>query len=334
MGIKKRGLILGLTFLMAVSMTSCKNPQKTENAKEDVYKNYKTYSFKNYFTYKAPKTWNYVIEDNGDHAHYKTVNDSTDDTLYGFITNDVGSSILDTKTFEVYVKNLKKSFPDSTISTSDIEINNLKAKRCTFSELIDSKTYYFDLVIFDCNNAWGALETASPNKNQYKKTFENVISSIKIIKHSDYENNPLTTTIEDAEKETVEEPTTTESTTEEHKPKLKSKDITERDINFQDEYRNDSTGKWRLATTSDSFDIQKYALSYYYNYFKSDDEIHILVNFTRMTTTRMAVSGNVLDVSIHEYTKGEEHDANKALGGMLLNEYHVNMNTGKISKIQ
>ena len=44
--------------------------------------------------------------------------------------------------------------------------------------------------------------------------------------------------------------------------------------------------------------------------------------------------GDTLDVSIHEYTKGEEHDANKALGGMLLNEYHVNIKTGKITKIQ
>ena len=71
--------------------------------------------------------------------------------------------------------------------------------------------------------------------------------------------------------------------------------------------------------------IEKYALSYYLNYFKADDEIHVIVNFTRMTTTKISDMGDTLDVSIHEYTKGEEHDANKALGGMLLNEYHVNI---------
>ena len=53
-----------------------------------------------------------------------------------------------------------------------------------------------------------------------------------------------------------------------------------------------------------------------------------------MTTTKISDMGDTLDVSIHEYTKGEEHDANKALGGMLLNEYHVNIKTGKITKIQ
>lgn len=51
-----------------------------------------------------------------------------------------------------------------------------------------------------------------------------------------------------------------------------------------------------------------------------------------MTTTKISDMGDTLDVSIHEYTKGEEHDANKALGGMLLNEYHVNIKTGKITK--
>lgn len=69
-------------------------------------------------------------------------------------------------------------------------------------------------------------------------------------------------------------------------------------------------------------------------HFKADDEIHVIVNFTRMTTTKISNMGDTLDVSIHEYTKGEEYDAKKALGGMVLNEYHVNIKTGKITKIQ
>lgn len=127
---------------------------------------------------------------------------------------------------------------------------------------------------------------------------------------------------------------TSESKIATKKKKSKGKDITKYDIIFSDDYRNDSTGKWRRAETADNFDIQKYAVSYYDNYFKKDDEIHVFINFTRKTTTRIANMGGILDVSIHEYVKGEEHDANKALEGTLLNEYHVNIKTGKISKIQ
>lgn len=144
------------------------------------------------------------------------------------------------------------------------------------------------------------------------------------------------TTEKTTAKKTTAKKVTTEATTaaKSKKKKSKGKDITKYDIIFKDEYRNDSTGKWRLAETADNFDIEKYAVSYYDNYFKSDDEIHVFVNFTRKTTTRIADMGGILDVSIHEYVKGEEHDANEALGGMLLNEYHVDRKTGKIEKIQ
>lgn len=142
------------------------------------------------------------------------------------------------------------------------------------------------------------------------------------------------TTEKTTAKKTTAKKVTTESTAAAKKKKSKGKDITKYDIIFNDEYRNDTTGNWRLAETADNFDIQKYAVSYYDNYFKSDDEIHVFVNFTRKTTTRIADMGGILDVSIHEYVKGEEHDAKEALGGTLLNEYHVNIKTGKITKIQ
>ena len=74
--------------------------------------------------------------------------------------------------------------------------------------------------------------------------------------------------------------------------------------------------------------------TYYNNYFKADNEIHIIVNFTLNTTTRISVMGNLLDVAIMEYVDKEEHDAALACSGMLLAEYHVNIKNGEIEKIQ
>lgn len=103
---------------------------------------------------------------------------------------------------------------------------------------------------------------------------------------------------------------------------------------FSDSYNNDVTGNWRLARISENINIEEYALDYYNNYFQSDDELHIIINFTLNTTTRISVIGNILDVSILEYVDKEEHDAKLACSGMLLNEYHVNIDSGEIEKIQ
>lgn len=105
-------------------------------------------------------------------------------------------------------------------------------------------------------------------------------------------------------------------------------------VMFSDTYRNDTTGNWRLARIAENINIEEYALDYYSNYFKADSEIHIIINFTLQTTTRVTVMGNLLDVAIMEYVDKEEHDAKLACSGMLLNEYHVNIDTGEIEKIQ
>lgn len=104
-------------------------------------------------------------------------------------------------------------------------------------------------------------------------------------------------------------------------------------LSYTDSYRNDVTGKWRLSKIAEDIDIEKYALDYYKNYFNSDDEIHIIVNFTRNTTARINVMGNLLDVSIMDYVDGEEHDAKIACSGTLLSEYHVNIDNGNIKSI-
>ncbi|MGP1567982.1 MAG: hypothetical protein ACTTHM_04640 [Peptoanaerobacter stomatis] len=98
--------------------------------------------------------------------------------------------------------------------------------------------------------------------------------------------------------------------------------------------RNDVTGNWRISVIADNIDIEKYALEYYNKFFKDDKEIHFIVNFNYNTTTRITSMGNLLDVSILEYVKKEEHDAKELGGGMLLKEYHINKDTGEIKEIQ
>lgn len=105
-------------------------------------------------------------------------------------------------------------------------------------------------------------------------------------------------------------------------------------VMFSDSYRNDVTGNWRLSRIAEDINIEEYALDYYKYYFQSDSEIHIIVNFTRNTTTRINVIGNLLDVSIMDYVDGEEHDAKLACSGTLLSEYHIDIETGEIEKIQ
>lgn len=105
-------------------------------------------------------------------------------------------------------------------------------------------------------------------------------------------------------------------------------------VMFSSTYRNDVTGNWRLARIAEDIDIENYATEYYKSYFESDDEVHIIINFTRNTTTRINKMGNLLDVTIMDYVDGEEHDAKVACSGALLSEYHVNLDSGEISKIQ
>ncbi len=104
---------------------------------------------------------------------------------------------------------------------------------------------------------------------------------------------------------------------------------------FSDSVINDITGKWKLSSIASSIDITEYAIDYYNTLFSSDDEIHAIVNFSLNTTTSLSVlSDGILDVAIHEYIDGEEHDAKILFGGMLLAEYEININTGDIKEIQ
>ena len=106
------------------------------------------------------------------------------------------------------------------------------------------------------------------------------------------------------------------------------------DIIFSSTYPNDTTGNWRLAKITENIAIEEHALDYYNNYFQADNEVHIIINFTLNTTSNITVMGNLLDVTTYDYVDQEEHNAKLACSGTLLSEYHVNIDTGEIEKIQ
>lgn len=117
---------------------------------------------------------------------------------------------------------------------------------------------------------------------------------------------------------------------------VKSGTYTINDIEFwfSDSVINDITGRWRISSIASSKDITEYAVDYYNTFFSSDDEIHAIVNFSLNTTTSISVLyDGTLDVAVHEYISGEEHDANALFGGMLLAEYLINLNTGETENI-
>lgn len=103
---------------------------------------------------------------------------------------------------------------------------------------------------------------------------------------------------------------------------------------FSDSVINDVTGRWRISSIASSQDITEYVIDYYNALFSSNDEIHAIVNFSLNTTTSISVlPDGTLDVAIHEYIDGEEHDAKALFSGMLLKEYFVNSQTGEFEEI-
>lgn len=114
----------------------------------------------------------------------------------------------------------------------------------------------------------------------------------------------------------------------------KANELSKKGISFEcRNVRNDVTGNWRISLIAENIEMQDYAVDYYTEYFKSDSEVHAIVNFNYRTTTKISVMGNLLDVTVFEYVDKEEHDAKVLFGGMLLKEYHVNKGTGEIEEI-
>lgn len=103
------------------------------------------------------------------------------------------------------------------------------------------------------------------------------------------------------------------------------------DVTFYETFKNDTTGKWRKVLVSTNEEIQEYALDYYQEYFKSDDEVHVIYNFDLNTVNCLTVNGDTLFISITDYVKGEEHDAKEACGGTHLGDYQISIESGDIT---
>ena len=78
----------------------------------------------------------------------------------------------------------------------------------------------------------------------------------------------------------------------------------------------------------------EYAKDYYQWKFTNDDEIHCIVNFYNNTTTKIQYLSGNLFVTVHEYVKGEEHDANLMFSGTVLQDFIVYLDNGDIEQIQ
>ena len=94
--------------------------------------------------------------------------------------------------------------------------------------------------------------------------------------------------------------------------------------------KNDTTGRWRVSECLTSQQPSEWAKDYYDAYFKSDDEVHFVINFTLNTSNSLKILADELYVDTFEYVKGEEHDANTLGSGMLYHSYRINKETGEV----
>ena len=102
-------------------------------------------------------------------------------------------------------------------------------------------------------------------------------------------------------------------------------------ICFYPSVPNDKTGRWRLATTSTTTPIVSYALNYYKDYFKSDDEIHGIVNKELDQTYSLSIVAGQLYVVTHKYIEGEEKDASLLFGGDVISQIYIDPATGVVT---
>lgn len=106
------------------------------------------------------------------------------------------------------------------------------------------------------------------------------------------------------------------------------------DIIFSDSVRDDKTGNWRLSKVTSNKSAEEYALDYYKNYFKGDQEVHAIVNYTLNTTTCVTSIGNKINVRVYEHIKDEEQHVKTLFTGQKYAEYNVDKETGAVEKIE
>lgn len=157
---------------------------------------------------------------------------------------------------------------------------------------------------------------------------ENQSESKNVIEDSDKEHVDEVTEPEKAGNDDVKESKDQESDNE------YPSDVNGINVAFSTSVRNDTTGRWRLAKVADTTPIEDYALDYYKSFFKEDNEVHVIVNFTLGTTSVMNVFDGIIYLDVHEYVDKEEHDASALAGGMVLASYTINIETGQVEEIK
>ena len=69
--------------------------------------------------------------------------------------------------------------------------------------------------------------------------------------------------------------------------------------------------------------------------FGSDKEIHAIINYNLNKTIAISlILSRTLRVAIHEYVEYEEYSAKDLFGGRLISEYFIDLDTGKVEKMQ
>lgn len=101
-------------------------------------------------------------------------------------------------------------------------------------------------------------------------------------------------------------------------------------IKFYSSVPKDVTGRWRLSTVNTDVPVENYLLNYYKNYFRSDDEIHAIINTYDNTTTCVSVLSGMFSVTVYKYVSGEENDAKILFSGDVISDEFYSMETGKI----
>ena len=103
-------------------------------------------------------------------------------------------------------------------------------------------------------------------------------------------------------------------------------DVAELNGDFYSSVENDSTGSVREFRIYSGADVSLYALSYYYAYFASDDEIHYIVDSSGWSGTwRLRVDGDQLLVDRFEAVPGEDQDGSRLGTGALIASYEVGL---------
>ena len=147
------------------------------------------------------------------------------------------------------------------------------------------------------------------------------------------EEEKVEETVEETEEEVPEE-TEAEAEVKEAAEAPAPKEDFPYDVTFYKEVRNDKTGRWRMGVMAEAVQVQDIALDYWNHFAESSDEVHVVVNFAYNTTTVINRYGDTLVMDVHEYVKGEEHDADIAGSGQYLGTFTVDCTTGEVTEIK